>query len=42
MYRGFSVTLTTVPIANTVYFPLYEFTKNQLRTCNDDIGFLGY
>ena len=42
MYRGFSVTITTVPIANTVYFPLYEFTKNYLKTENDDLGFLGY
>ena len=32
MYRGFSLTVATVPVANTIYFPIYEFTKNYLRT----------
>lgn len=32
----------TVPVANTVYFPLYEFTKNYLRTQDNDLGLLGY
>lgn len=32
MYRGFMVTLMTVPVASTLYFPIYEFTKHSLRT----------
>ncbi len=32
MYRGLSVTLMTVPVASSIYFPMYEFTKNCLRT----------
>ena len=36
------MTVTTVPIANTIYFPIYEFTKNYLRTQDDEKGFLGY
>jgi len=42
MYRGFSVTIATLSTANTIYFPIYEFTKNYLKTENDDLGFLGY
>jgi solute carrier family 25 folate transporter 32 len=35
MYRGYSVSLICIPLFNTLYFPLYEFSKQQ---CRDLLG----
>ena len=32
MYRGYSVSIFCIPIFNTIYFPLYEYTKKELET----------
>jgi len=32
MYRGYSVSIFCIPVFNTMYFPLYEYTKTELQT----------
>ena len=31
LYRGFSISLVSIPVFNTIYFPIYELTKNKLK-----------
>ena len=31
MYRGYTISLFSVPIFNTLYFPMYQLTKDTLR-----------
>ena len=32
LFRGYSISITLIPIFNTIYFPLYEVAKYQLKT----------
>ena len=32
MYRGYSVSIFCIPVFNTVYFPMYEYAKNELES----------
>jgi solute carrier family 25 (mitochondrial folate transporter), member 32 len=36
MYRGYTVSLTVIPIFNTLYFPSYEYVKAKMK---EDFGF---
>ena len=31
VYRGYSISLLSIPVFNTIYFPLYELAKQELR-----------
>jgi solute carrier family 25 folate transporter 32 len=31
MYRGFSISLFCIPVFNTIYFPMYEHTKQNIK-----------
>lgn len=31
MYRGYSVSIFCIPVFNTIYFPLYEYAKNEVE-----------
>ena len=31
LYRGFSISLFSIPVFNTIYFPIYEIVKNRLK-----------
>ena len=32
MYRGYSVSIFCIPVFNTIYFPLYEYTKKEVES----------
>ena len=32
MYRGYTVSIFAIPVFNTVYFPLYEYTKTEMQS----------
>ena len=32
MYRGYSVSIFCIPIFNTIYFPIYEHIKGELKS----------
>jgi solute carrier family 25 (mitochondrial folate transporter), member 32 len=31
LYRGFSISLVSIPVFNTIYFPIYELFKSRLK-----------
>lgn len=31
MYRGYSISIICIPIFNTIYFPIYDITKNYFK-----------